>query len=227
MRIKKSSGFTLIEMMVAVALFAIVMTVSISSLLALIDANKKAQSLQSAMNNLNVALDGMVRQIRMGTQYRCDTFFDSPNLFSEANIARQNCVVTPKNMIMFKPYCMTGTCPADERWVYYFQKDSHDIGRIYRRKSQTPDRPEETVALTSPEVDIKSFNVYVKGAEGRLYSDLNEGIASDKIQPIVVMQIEGVAGSEKTSIFSVFGTKKNVQTKFRIQATASQRLLDL
>jgi prepilin-type N-terminal cleavage/methylation domain-containing protein len=66
-----SRGFTLVEMIVAVALFAVVMLISVSTLLALIDANRKARTLQSVVNNLNVALDGMVRSLRMGHTYRC------------------------------------------------------------------------------------------------------------------------------------------------------------
>src|SRR3989344_8697452 len=52
-------GFTLVEMIVAIALFSIVMVVSVGALLALVTANRKAQALQSVMNNLNIALDGM------------------------------------------------------------------------------------------------------------------------------------------------------------------------
>src|SRR3989338_5348699 len=70
-RLPAQRGFTLIEMIVAVALFAVVMLVSVGALLSLVGANRKAQALQSVMNNLNIALDGMVRSIRMGTSYRC------------------------------------------------------------------------------------------------------------------------------------------------------------
>ena len=67
----RSAGFTLVEMIVAVALFAVVMLVSVGALLSLTAANRKAQALQSVINNLNVALDGMVRSIRMGSDYHC------------------------------------------------------------------------------------------------------------------------------------------------------------
>ncbi len=76
-----SRGFTLVEMIVSVALFSIVMLVSVTALLALIDANRKARTLQSVVNNLNVALDGMVRSLRMGSNYRCggtDPITDGP-----------------------------------------------------------------------------------------------------------------------------------------------------
>ena len=56
-------------MIVSVALFAIVMLVCVSTLLALTAANRKVHALQSVMDNLNVTLDGMVRDIRMGSVY--------------------------------------------------------------------------------------------------------------------------------------------------------------
>src|SRR4051812_37401392 len=65
------AGFTLVEMLVAIALFSIVMVVAVGTLLSLAAANKKAQALQSVMNNLNISLDGMVRSLRMGTSFQC------------------------------------------------------------------------------------------------------------------------------------------------------------
>src|SRR3989338_9611363 len=66
-----SSGFTLIELIVAVGLFAVVMLISVGALMSLVSANRKAQALQSVINNLNITLDGMVRSIREGSDYQC------------------------------------------------------------------------------------------------------------------------------------------------------------
>lgn len=66
-------GFTLIEMLVSVALFAIVMAVSATSLISVVQANRKAEAVSTAMSNLNFALDTISRSIRMGSNYRCDT----------------------------------------------------------------------------------------------------------------------------------------------------------
>ena len=56
-------------MLVSIALFAIVMVVCVGALLSLVGANKKAQALESVMNNLNISLDDMARSIREGTNY--------------------------------------------------------------------------------------------------------------------------------------------------------------
>ena len=64
-------GFTLIEMMVAVSVFSIIMTLSMGSILSILDANQKSRTLNSAMDNLNFTLEGMTRTIRFGTNYHC------------------------------------------------------------------------------------------------------------------------------------------------------------
>jgi len=68
----KNLGFSLIEMLVSIALFAIVVTISVGTLLVLVDANAKSQSIQIAINNLSFAVDVMTRQLRTGTDFYCD-----------------------------------------------------------------------------------------------------------------------------------------------------------
>jgi prepilin-type N-terminal cleavage/methylation domain-containing protein len=64
-------GFSLIELMVSLTIFSIVMTLSVGTLLVLIDANAKAQALSSSMTNLSFAIDSMTRNIRTGKDFRC------------------------------------------------------------------------------------------------------------------------------------------------------------
>ncbi len=66
------TGFTLVEMIVAVAVFSVVATVSVGALLMLIGTNEQLQSEQSVMTNLSFALDSMTREIRTGTWYYCE-----------------------------------------------------------------------------------------------------------------------------------------------------------
>ncbi|MBU1557669.1 type II secretion system GspH family protein [Patescibacteria group bacterium] len=71
-RIKESKkGFALIEVIISVALFSVVMTVGIGSLLNMISANKKSQSLKVVVNNINLAMEGMSKEIRVGYDYNC------------------------------------------------------------------------------------------------------------------------------------------------------------
>jgi len=65
-------GFTLIEVIVAVGIFALVMTVAIGAVLSIVSANRKAQSIHNVINSFNLAIETMVRDMRTGYDYRCD-----------------------------------------------------------------------------------------------------------------------------------------------------------
>ena len=55
--------------MVSVAIFAIVVMIAIGSIISILDANRKAQSLNVIMNNLNFSFESMIRDIRTGSNY--------------------------------------------------------------------------------------------------------------------------------------------------------------
>ncbi len=57
--------------MVAVSIFSIVVMVAIGATLSIVGANKKAQALSSVINNLNFAVESMVRDLRTGYNYSC------------------------------------------------------------------------------------------------------------------------------------------------------------
>ena len=62
--IQKNNGFTLIEMMVAISLFAVVMVIVIAALLGVNNANKRAQKIRAVVDNLNYSIEDMTRKIR-------------------------------------------------------------------------------------------------------------------------------------------------------------------
>ena len=64
---RNTGGFTLIEMLVSVALFTVVLTVTLGAILTIVDANRKARSLMSVMGNLNFAVDSITRSVKTGT----------------------------------------------------------------------------------------------------------------------------------------------------------------
>lgn len=76
MRIHQHSnnGFTLLEMIVAVGVFAMLASLSVGSLLMLTGAQRKAASLQSIQDNLRFALEAMSKDIRFGDQYYCSNY---------------------------------------------------------------------------------------------------------------------------------------------------------
>lgn len=173
-----SRGFTLVEMIVAVGLFAIVMVVCIAALLSLSDANRKAQAMQSVMNNLNIALDGMVREIREGSNYRC----------GGASPTDPNCATTPGSIFYFSPNC-SGSCPD---WIYDFDSVNKRLMRSVNGfvSGELP--------LTAPEVTIDSVNFYVIGAEA--------GDTTQPKVVIVVKGSAGSAKATERSTFHIQAT---------------------
>ncbi len=66
---RSARGFTLIEMIVSLSLFIFVMTVAASSMLSIIDANRKSQVTNTAVDNLNFVIDDMSRTLRTGKEW--------------------------------------------------------------------------------------------------------------------------------------------------------------
>lgn len=170
---ESDKGFTLVEMIVAIGLFAVVMLVSVGALLALINANRKAHALQSVMNNLNITLDGMVRSVRMGSVYHCGGSGVSPPL-QPSDCGQGN------STFAFEPF---GSSASGEPWVYSFATDASGIGRLYKSENG-----QAAVAVTAPEVSIEEVEFYVVGTT-----------RGDSVQPKVVIVVKGTAGLSESN----------------------------
>jgi len=210
-----SRGFTLIEMIVSVGLFAVVMLICVAALLSLVDANKKAQAIQSVMNNLNVAVDGMVRSVRMGTNYHCGTDLS----VTSGLPSPRDCVYPGESFFQFEPFrdCSAQGTSCDSNGnvpptSYYYQVDTiggKAVGRLYRSTDGL-----QGIAITAPEVSIDSVKFFVTGS---CPARTGYSCTPDDVQPKVLMDIKGRAGA----------TKATIHTTFHIQATAVQRVLDI
>tara|TARA_B100000745_G_scaffold300516_1_gene254908 strand:+ start:10681 stop:11298 length:618 start_codon:yes stop_codon:yes gene_type:complete len=204
--IYQERGFTLVEMLVAVSLFAVVMVISAGALLDMVSANRKAQSLQSVINNLNVALDGMVRNVRMGTTYHCG----SPTESSLNVLATRQSCASGNGLLSFESFGGSTTDNSDQ-WVYWVEN-----GRLYKSE----DGKRTALAITAPEIQIDSFRVYVTGATQTLNRN------GDTVQPKVVFSLQGTAAAAGNTS-SVIGDEEKIRSTFNIQAVATQRVLDL
>lgn len=166
--IRSEKGFSLVEMMVSVSLFAIIMLVAVGALLALVDANRKARTLESVMNNLNISLDSMVRAARMGTHYNC-------NGSGIPGAAGADCA-NGDDLFSFAPYGSDST-QQNERAVYFIQG-----GRIYRSLNGGTN----SIPITAPEISIEELTFYVIGTQ-----------PGDITQPKVVVVVKGSAGNDE------------------------------
>lgn len=73
LRNNQSFGFTLIEVMVAISVFSIVVTIGIGSLITTNKAYQQSQVQRAVIDNTSFVLESMAREIRTGGQYTCGT----------------------------------------------------------------------------------------------------------------------------------------------------------
>ncbi len=107
----RAGGFTLVEMLVAVGLFIIVMLVAMGSLIAVVGADRRAQSIEVVVNNLDFALDDMSRTIRTGDNYHCTNGSSAP----DASISLpQDCSTTGSS------YIAVQALPHGDETTYWF-----------------------------------------------------------------------------------------------------------
>jgi prepilin-type N-terminal cleavage/methylation domain-containing protein len=200
-------GFTLIEMLVSVAIFSVVMVMSLGALLALSTADRKAEALKSGMDDLNFALDSMSRSIRTGYAFHC------------ASPLGQDCLAGSNEFVF------TGNNGVQT----YYRLDSTNAGICNQTAPnigciETSTDGVNWAAITAPNVvvcDLSSapsgncpqFNTSVPSYLFYVYGSLS-GIA-DSRQPIVTMTISGYVQVSTTQ-----------QTAFHLQTSVTQRIYD-
>ncbi|MFO0718473.1 MAG: type II secretion system protein [Candidatus Paceibacterota bacterium] len=221
----KKNGFLLIEMLVAVSIFTIVMLISITAVLSILDVNKKNQSMKSVINNLNLVINGMAKNMTVSKGYFCgiaDSLYPNGNnpgdYIGENADCNQNAGQNTdpgKEITMLSNKDLDGDGNVNDVIRYRFVNDPEtNIGRVERSINSTED--DSFVSITSPEVDIESLSFYVFDTEP-LIVDKQTGFADgDTRQPRVVMVVRGYAG-----------VKESTKTQFNIQTTITQRSLDI
>lgn len=190
-------GFSLIEMMVAVSIFAIVMMIGVGALLSLIETNRRAQAINSVVNNMNAALESMSRAVRVGTTYHCRTSATPPA--ASVLSASQDCAVGGGKLLAFES---SGGSRTDVNDQVVYRLNGTQLER-----STSAGANGTWVALTAPEVSIESFEFFVLGSA--------PGSSGDETQPRVLMKMRGSAPVPG-------GT-----TEFNVQASVTQRIIDI
>lgn len=190
---QKNKGFTLIEMLVALSLFTIVMTIVVGSLLVLIDGNRQLQGEQSVMTNLSFAMDSMTREIRTGKNYYCANSFGGSQLTPDAN---QDCMAG-NNGISFIEAGGSITGATDGRIAYYFDSGNKTLMRKVGDTAQS---------IVSNGISIDEAKFFVTGSD-------NFNQTSDVNQPTVTIIIKasetGIVG-EKPYILQTTITQREL-----------------
>jgi prepilin-type N-terminal cleavage/methylation domain-containing protein len=174
-------GFTLIEMLVSVAIFATVMTIALGALLSMSESDRRAQTLKSVINNLNFSLDAMSRSIRTGRNYHCDVTITSPALDAARDCDQSSSGATSVAFLS-----------ADNQTVQYCRGNGSTCDpagtAVLVKKGAGAFAP-----LTAAEVNITNLRFFVTGA------------TSAALQPHVVILLSGSVpvSASQTSTFDL------------------------
>ncbi|MBI4155890.1 MAG: prepilin-type N-terminal cleavage/methylation domain-containing protein [Candidatus Zambryskibacteria bacterium] len=169
MKVKFSKGFSLIEIMVAVSIFSVVMVLSTGSILSVLDANRKSQTLRAVMDNLNSTMESMTRSIRFGQNYHCGPGGAVP-------------ITTPQD-------CGNNN-PSDTMAVLF-----NGLTTTYRLNSGRIEKSTNSAdyyPITSPDVTITNLAFRVFGS-----APYSNGV--NLLQPQVIIVVSGFAGLKPTS----------------------------
>ena len=202
MLIKKSktSGFSLIELLVALSLFSFVITITTTGLLSLLDANAKSQTLRLAMDNLSFVLDNLSRNVRTGYNYYCYTSLPLNSDIGRYTSDTYDC--TDGKALAFTDG------ETGERVTYRLDNDRIERG-VYDTDNSAVLNP------SSPWSPVTSSNVKITDLEF-LVSGTAYNTAGDDEQPTVTIWLTGEVGKFKKT-----------RSEFEIQTTVTQRVLDL
>jgi prepilin-type N-terminal cleavage/methylation domain-containing protein len=176
-----SKGFTLVEVLVSVAIFTLTMLIATGAVFTIVDANKKSHNLKSVMTNLNFALETMMRDMRVGSSYVC--------------IATGGNCPNGGDGVSFTSNMDRDSIGGNDTAEYTFVEDSNGMGGIYRWRQcniSFPGCDASAIRITAQEIDIEDMKFYVVGAS------TGDG------QPRVLIKISGYVGVGTTkSTFNI------------------------
>jgi type II secretory pathway component PulJ len=194
-------GFTLVELLVTMAVFITVITIATGALFSAQVVNTRLEQTQAILDGVNLATEIMVRDIRYGSLFYCDTALPNPIVQT-----RRECAYPSRGTVLvFRPTIgLSGsTDPRQDRVAYYLvggilYKNEYPYGSLVRTKQ-----------ITSNDVNIQSLSFYSMGLQNTSNSDLN--------QPLITLVLSGVTIPKKAVIQPV---------SFSVQTSASSRMLD-
>lgn len=201
-------GFSLIEVLVSLALFAIVVTMSVGSMLVMIDANAKAQVTQTIVSNASFALDSMTRDIRTGTNFVCnsidvhadDTPWDNALSLDDNDASPLDCA-GGTFAFAFTETGASLTGGYDTNRIGFRLKEGRIERKISTRRGASPSVWQ---SITADSVNITGLEFVVTGTDDEDYQS-----------PLVTITIAGE------------GVGEYQNTEFSLRTTVTQRALDI
>jgi type II secretory pathway pseudopilin PulG len=206
-KMNKKGGYTIIETMIAIAVFLILIMTGMTTLVNAFSVHKKSQNMRSEMDNLSFILEDMSRNLRTGTQYYCLNNYEGDS-FLTSNINQRKS--SPVDMGGTRQICWGiafeaaggGFDESQDQWVYYIDGS----GAIQKSVMGPYTEPSNFNTLTPPEVKLNPVSgFYIFGAEA---------VPGDKQQPFIKIILAGSVSD------------RGVTSPFSLETVVSSRVID-
>lgn len=165
---QKNTGFTLLEMIVAIGVFLVVVTISLTAFLNVHDIQLKMSAFRAASDNINFAIETMVRDIEEG---RCTKQDNSGTCSVSVGI---NFYTFDNNSISYQ----MSTCGTPPNVYGCIKRNGTDI-------------------ITSDNIDITYLNFSVQNSNPLVYDISDDAYTGDTNQPLITITVEGVSGTKE------------------------------
>jgi prepilin-type N-terminal cleavage/methylation domain-containing protein len=196
-------GFTLIEVMIATGLFAVLMVFGVAAILNTNVLFKKNQSQRAVLDNMSFIAEDMIRSIRTGRSFHCVLNLNAE--YASGMIADpQDCPVNGSAAFAFEAQGGSAADPQDQV-VFLVTSDG-----LYKDKTSglelitnIADAPKITDSRIEFDVARSGFNVFGSAA-------------GDGKQPVVVVRLAG----------QITDAQSGAVTPFSYQFSSTQRATD-
>lgn len=208
-------GFTLIEIIVSLAIFSVVAVIAVGALVRVTGANRQAQAIQSGVNNVSFFLDAISREMRVGTVYKCysgsdlsDT--DGSNLVS--NCSGVNSVLSGDTMISFNS---SQVDPTDKTTPLIYAYLFHVVNGVVQIYKAEQSKTGNTLTGISGQSTSNNDIFYPVLSGSVTITNYRVGVFGNSSDPYgwFFVRLEGHVGTKQTD-----------QSYFNVQTSVSERV---
>ncbi len=203
---KKESGFTLIEIMIATALFVVIMIMGIGVLLNVSKNHKSTQIMRSAMDSMSFVMEDMTRNIRLGSMFYCGDYD-----YSGTTPGTLSCPVygslpdssgLPESLELAFEGLYGDPTKSNDQIVYRLHQDGPGSNTGYMQKSLDGGTTYKRITPDDIKIDLTKSGFTVVGTD------------SDNLQTKAIIRLFGTVNYQ------------NVSLPFNFQTTISPRNID-
>ena len=220
-----TQGFTLVELLVTATIFSFIVITATGALFQAVHLNTRVQQQQVVLDGVNLSMESMVRDIRYGYYYHCETVSFSTTTPPANFDLRTGCPLQldgtlPRGQaIIFHPVGMSND---GDRVAYYVQKIGFMQSSIFKATctvlvglscTWNPDVEQ----VTGDDVYVDTLSFFLTGANSATNDGTNLGGVTDTLQPLIMIAIRGRTRPDRVGQTAVF---------FSIQHSVVSRVLD-